>query len=146
MIILTALLLAAQPATPARPGPRKRRPAAASVVKSPPTSDWLKGLWVAEADKGEAMEGCADWTALFFQADGHYLQGQATGRWTLEGDRLIRQQFAEVEGGGDEEQPADEGVPSRVARLAEDRLRLSAPDGKATLYLRCPTPETPVAR
>lgn len=142
MIILTALLLAAQPA--ARPRAPVRSRAAATSVK--PTSDWLQGLWVAQDQAGPELEGCADWTALFFQADGQYLQGEVTGRWKLEGASLKRQPFTYAEGGGDEERPTRAGQVSRVVRVSQDKLREIGPDGKARLYLRCPKPETPVAR
>ena len=142
MIILTALLLAAQPVTRSR-APARPRSAQTAVA---PTSAWLQGLWVAEQDQGEAMEGCASWTALFFQADGQYLHGETTGRWSLQGNRLKRQPVSYAEGGGDEERPNGTGHVSRIVRVSADRLRDIAADGKTTLYLRCPTPETPVAR
>ena len=140
MIFLSALLLAAQPAAK-RPRPVRRAPAA--LVQ--PTRDWLHGLWVADSDKGQEMEGCASWMALFFQADGHYLHGDDTGRWELAGTRLTRRTFGIAEGGGDEASLGPDQV-SRVERLSADRLRVIAGDGRGTLYLRCPSPETPVAR
>lgn len=144
MILLSALLLAAQPVTKPKSPVRAHRPAAVALV--PPSPDWLKGLWVADQNKGKAMEGCADWQAVFFQADGRYLHGDFTGRWLLEGDRLKRQQFVYAEGGGDEEEDVGEAQVSRITRVAQDKLREVGADGKATLYLRCPMPETPVAR
>ena len=145
MILLSALLLAAQPVTRPKPSSRPRRPAAA-VVTAAPDAEWLKGLWVADANKGEAMEGCADWQAIFFQADGRYLDGDATGRWSLDGNRLKRQQFVYAEGGGDEEADVGEAQVTRIVRVAQDKLREIGADGKPTLYVRCPMPETPVAR
>lgn len=142
MILLTAFLLAAQPASKPRPAVSSRR--ATAVAAARPTADWLKGLWVAEQDKGVDMEGCASWTALFFQADGQYLHGEVTGRWALAGNKLARQEIAYAEGGGDEEQVVDERL-SRIVRLSNDRLREVGADGKATVYLRCPAPETPNA-
>lgn len=140
MILLSALLLAAQPAAK-RPRPVRRAP----VTLVQPTSDWLKGLWVADLDKGQQMEGCASWMALFFQADGHYLHGDDTGRWELTGTSLVQRTFGVAEGGGDESSLGPDEV-SRVERVSANRLRLVRPDGKGTLYLRCPMPETPVAR
>ena len=57
-MILSALLLAAT-----APAPRPRSPArpAATARAVAPSSEWLKGLWVAETDKGDQMEGCASW-------------------------------------------------------------------------------------
>lgn len=144
MILLSALLLAAQPATAPRKAVRARRPAAVATVR--PTSDWLKGLWIAEGQQGQEMEGCADWSAVFYQADGHYLHGDVTGRWSLQGDKLQLQQTTFIEGGGDEGAEVGDAVTNRVVRLGKDRLKLVGPDQKATLYLRCPKPETPVAR
>ncbi|WP_344706110.1 hypothetical protein [Sphingomonas swuensis] len=99
---------------------------------------------MADTDKGEQMEGCASWQALFYQADGQYLQGEVTGRWSLDGTTLERHQIAYAEGGGDEEQVTGEEV-RRVERVSADRMREVGPDKKSTLYLRCPLPETPVA-
>lgn len=145
MMLLTALLLAAQPATKNRPPVRARRPAAS--VTAPPSADWLMGLWVADSAKGEQMEGCAEWTALFFQADGHYLHGQATGQWSVEGPRLVQKEITFTqEGGGDEEESVGDPVTSRILRLSNDRMRLVDDTGRGTLYLRCPKPETPLAR
>jgi len=101
---------------------------------------------VAEADKGLQMEGCASWMAVFYQSDGHYLHGETTGRWKLAGNRLEKRKLVYAEGGGDEEQEAEAADTAKIVRLSDNRLREVGSDGQATTYLRCPKPETPVAR
>jgi hypothetical protein len=148
MIILTALMLAAQPAPRPRAPVAVRRPAATFAAR--PTADWLSGLWVSDAKKGAEMEGCADWTAVFYQSDGHLVSGELAGRWKLVGDRVHRQKISfndrAAEGGGDEGVIEGPEEIARIVRLSDDRFREIGADGKATLYLRCPKPETPVAR
>lgn len=144
MIILTALMLAAAPAHHGK-APAKARPAATRVATVAPSEDWLRGLWVSDQDKGDQMEGCAAFTALFFQSDGHYLHGEAMGEWAVRNGQLVQQPTAYAEGGGDEEK-AGEPVASKLVRLSEDRMRIVPALGPSTLYLRCPKPETPVAR
>jgi hypothetical protein len=143
MIILSALLLAAAPASKPH-APVRPRPVAAKAVA--PSSDWLGGLWIADRDKGEQMEGCAGWDAVFFQADGHYLHNEMSGQWSIDGDRLMVQRLQTLEGGGDEDEKVGDPLTSRVLRLSDDRMRLIDGKGQSTLYLRCPKPETPVAR
>lgn len=128
MIALVAALLLAAPAAPAKPD-----------------AEWLTGLWVEQKPGAQGLEECASWDALFYRADGTFGHGEREGSWELTGNRLVEQPF--IPGSLEDPSLSPAGLPSvlRVVRLGRDRMRRTAPNGKAATFLRCPKPETPVA-
>jgi hypothetical protein len=131
-MILSALLLALA-------APQKR--------PTPPTSDWMVGVWV-EQDPGERDLGkCASWLPVSYQEDGSYSQWEVDGRWTLKGDQLTETPTAFTEAVEPDKETLGRPIVSRIVRVGPDELkRIDPGSGKAFTMLRCPKPETPVAR
>lgn len=142
MIAVAALLLAVQPQT-AKPAVRPR---AARVTAAKPDPEWLTGLWVEQTNPPvRNLDGCASWSALFYRADSTFAHGEREGFWVLRDNRVY-----ELDQSPDRV-PVDELLSStkdsaQVVRLGPDRMRKVPASGKSVTFLRCPKPETPVAR
>ncbi|WP_205480987.1 hypothetical protein [Sphingomonas arenae] len=127
MIAVAALLLAAQPQA------------------AKPSTEWLTGLWVEQADpKRRSLDGCASWSALFYRADSTFSHGDREGYWVLRDNRVYELDRSPDRVPVDELLSASEDS-AQVVRLAADRMRKVLPGGKSVTFLRCPKPETPVA-
>ncbi|HEX8256805.1 MAG TPA: hypothetical protein VF589_04175 [Allosphingosinicella sp.] len=111
--------------------------AGASFAKSSADNPaWMAGEWnMMSADEPKRFRDCNSDHSDWFDPDGKFTSvGDATGRWSVKGDKLI---MVTTDPGDGNPEAKGEAYTIRFKRVAPDELRFSDGEGQWKM-VRCP--------